>query len=283
MTTSSTQRSLTDRPPGGPPGAAQRLAGQRPHASTRSPRRHLPPRGLALRPARPGRPRGAAVEHRGAARSHNHRRRLVWAVIVGMFLLVLWKGLEALLGHRDETDSGKRTRKRVASAFKGGPVRRRGDQRGSGRHPPAAAATGRRLVDHLDGDGDGLAGRAAHRGRRPGDHRVQRLPGLDGVDRKFAEKLDAGVAAVRADAPPRLQARAATPAKGLAIGLVGACSSTRRSPGPEVRWPRPGPADRAPALRPGAPWADRNQAGLLRTVHARPGPPPVPLSAGPSR
>ena len=43
---------------------------------------------------------------------------LVWAVIVGMFLLVLWKGLEALLGHRDETDSGKRTRKRVASAFK---------------------------------------------------------------------------------------------------------------------------------------------------------------------
>lgn len=42
---------------------------------------------------------------------------LVWLVAVGMFLLVGWKGVEALLGHADE-DGGKRLRKRLAAAFK---------------------------------------------------------------------------------------------------------------------------------------------------------------------
>jgi hypothetical protein len=42
---------------------------------------------------------------------------LVWLVSVGMFLLVLWKGLEALLGHADE-DGGKRLAKRLAAALK---------------------------------------------------------------------------------------------------------------------------------------------------------------------
>ena len=40
---------------------------------------------------------------------------LVWLVAVGMFLLMLWQGLEAAVGHR-EHDGGKRVRKRLISA-----------------------------------------------------------------------------------------------------------------------------------------------------------------------
>jgi hypothetical protein len=42
---------------------------------------------------------------------------LVWAVAVGMFLLVLWQGIEAFVGHRDE-DGAKRAAKRAVSAGK---------------------------------------------------------------------------------------------------------------------------------------------------------------------
>lgn len=44
-------------------------------------------------------------------------KALVWAVAVGMFLLVVWQGIEALAGHRDE-DGGKRAGKRLISAGK---------------------------------------------------------------------------------------------------------------------------------------------------------------------
>lgn len=43
---------------------------------------------------------------------------MVWVVAVGMAFLVLWKALEAAVGHREETDDGKRLRKRAASALK---------------------------------------------------------------------------------------------------------------------------------------------------------------------
>jgi len=42
---------------------------------------------------------------------------LVWAVAIGLCLLVLWRALEALAGHREE-EGGTRTRKRVMSAGK---------------------------------------------------------------------------------------------------------------------------------------------------------------------
>jgi hypothetical protein len=42
---------------------------------------------------------------------------LVWAIAVGMFLLVLWRLLEAVWGHRD-AEGGKRVRKRLTSALK---------------------------------------------------------------------------------------------------------------------------------------------------------------------
>lgn len=43
---------------------------------------------------------------------------LVWVVTIGMFLLVLWKGIDALVGHREEQDASKRTRKRLSSGLK---------------------------------------------------------------------------------------------------------------------------------------------------------------------
>jgi len=43
---------------------------------------------------------------------------LIWVVSLGMFLLVLWKALDACFGHREERDGGKRLRKRLASAAK---------------------------------------------------------------------------------------------------------------------------------------------------------------------
>ncbi len=42
---------------------------------------------------------------------------LVWAIAVGMFLLVVWRVVEALFGHR-EVDGGDRVRKRLMSAVK---------------------------------------------------------------------------------------------------------------------------------------------------------------------
>lgn len=44
-------------------------------------------------------------------------KALVWAVAIGMFLLVVWQVLEAAVGHRDE-DGFTRIRKRVTSAGK---------------------------------------------------------------------------------------------------------------------------------------------------------------------
>jgi len=44
-------------------------------------------------------------------------RAMVWAVAIGMVLLVLWRIIEAVFGHRDE-EGGTRTRKRLVSAGK---------------------------------------------------------------------------------------------------------------------------------------------------------------------
>ena len=43
---------------------------------------------------------------------------LVWAVALGMLLLVVWQGIEAVVGHRDEKDDKTVVRKRVTSGGK---------------------------------------------------------------------------------------------------------------------------------------------------------------------
>ncbi len=44
---------------------------------------------------------------------------LVWAIVVGMFLLVIWRGIEATVGHQDKEEGGDRWKARAVSAFKG--------------------------------------------------------------------------------------------------------------------------------------------------------------------
>ena len=48
---------------------------------------------------------------------------LIWLIAIGMFLLVLWRLLEAALGHEDE-DGAERLRKRLALARQGRHLRR---------------------------------------------------------------------------------------------------------------------------------------------------------------
>ncbi len=43
---------------------------------------------------------------------------LVWLVAVGMFLMVVWKGIDAAVGYREEQDDKKRLRKRLVAAGK---------------------------------------------------------------------------------------------------------------------------------------------------------------------
>ena len=43
---------------------------------------------------------------------------LVWAVAVGMFLLVVWQAIEAVVGHEDEDDDKTKIRKKVTSGAK---------------------------------------------------------------------------------------------------------------------------------------------------------------------
>ncbi|WP_148614984.1 DUF1206 domain-containing protein [Nocardioides rubriscoriae] len=43
---------------------------------------------------------------------------LVWLVAVGMLLMVVWRGLDAAVGYREQTDDTKRLRKRVIAAGK---------------------------------------------------------------------------------------------------------------------------------------------------------------------
>jgi hypothetical protein len=45
-------------------------------------------------------------------------KSLVWAVAIGMLLLVVWRVLEAAVGHREVQDDGKRLRKRAVSGLK---------------------------------------------------------------------------------------------------------------------------------------------------------------------
>ena len=80
---------------------------------------------------------------------------IVWAVAIGMFLLALWQGLEALFGYRDE-EGFTQVRKRVTAAGKAvvyvvigisavraatGPVARR--RRTAPTPPPPRSWTGR--------------------------------------------------------------------------------------------------------------------------------------------
>ena len=85
---------------------------------------------------------------------------LVWAVAIGMFLLALWQGLEALFGYRDE-EGFTQVRKRVTAAGKAVDLRRDRRQRRARRDRPVAVEEERHRLHHRQGHG--LAGRPGHR------------------------------------------------------------------------------------------------------------------------
>ena len=86
---------------------------------------------------------------------------LVWAIAIGMFLLVIWRLLEAFVGHRDKEEGSDRIKARLVSGGKAVLYAAVGDQRAQRGHGLGLV---RRRLD-LDPDGDGLA-------RRSVDHRA---------------------------------------------------------------------------------------------------------------
>ena len=152
---------------------------------------------------------------------------LVWLVSIGMFLLVAWKGLEALLGHADE-DGGKRLRKRLAAALKA----------------VLYAAVGiAGLGVALGSRGSGGGGRSGGSGGSsdtwtaklldlPGGQVLVFLVGLAvvgygayqvylGWSEKFAKKLDAEGRSGSTGTAYLAFGKAGYTAKGLVVGLVG--------------------------------------------------------------
>jgi len=145
---------------------------------------------------------------------------LVWAVAVGMVLLVLWRLLEAVLGHRD-AEGGKRVRKRLTSALKavlygaiGLSALQVATGSGGGGKGSGSDSTTATLMDLPAGQwivaGVGLAiiGYGANLVRR-------------GWTEKFAEHLDAEGRSGDTGRAYLLFGKVGYLAKGLAIGVVG--------------------------------------------------------------
>ena len=160
---------------------------------------------------------------------------------VGMVLLVVWQGLEAVFGHRDE-DGPNRARKRVTSAGKAIIYSVIG-------FSAVRVATGRLVLEEgqrhrlHDRQAHGLAGRAAHRGRgRPGHPRHRRRL-LRAWTEKFAKHINAEGKSGDTGTAYLWFGKAGYAAKGIAFGIVGVAVPVRRGdPRPEeVGRPRPGP------------------------------------------
>ncbi len=143
---------------------------------------------------------------------------LIWLVAVGMFLLVLWRVLEATLGHRDE-DGGTRLRKRLGSAGKA----------------VIYGSIGVSALQVAMGSGGGGGGSDSMTARLMNLPAGQWIVGLVGLaiiaygvslvvrawTEKFAEHLDAEGKSGETGRAYLLFGKVGYNAKGLAIGLVG--------------------------------------------------------------
>lgn len=156
---------------------------------------------------------------------------LVWAVAIGMVFLVVWKGLEAAVGHRDEQDAGKRTRKRVMSGLKAALY-------------AAVAVSGFSVATQSGGSGGGSGGSGSKGGggsqgtwtatvmNWPGGQLIIGALGLVIIGygafqvwtawtEKFAEKLDAEGRSGQTGRAYLAFGKAGYTAKGISIGVVG--------------------------------------------------------------
>lgn len=145
---------------------------------------------------------------------------LVWVVAVGMVFLVVWKGLEAAVGHRDETDDGKRLRKRATSALKAALY-------------AAVAVSAFNVATHSSSGGKSsqTTWTATVLGW-PGGQLIIGAIGLaiigygaqqvwSAYTEKFAEKLDAEGRSGQTGRAYLLFGKAGYTAKGISIGLIG--------------------------------------------------------------
>jgi hypothetical protein len=143
---------------------------------------------------------------------------LVWAVAVGMFLLVLWRLLEAAVGHRDEEGS-TRVRKRVTSLLKAGIY-------------AALGVTAVRVATGSGGSGKGSQGLTAKVMDLPGGQWLVVAVGLAiiayagntawrGWTEKFAEHLETEGKVGYSGAGYLILGKVGYIAKGIALAIVG--------------------------------------------------------------
>lgn len=144
---------------------------------------------------------------------------LVWAVALGMLLLVVWRVLEAAFGHREE-EGADRVRKRVASGGKAAIY-------------VALAVTAIRVATGSASSGKGSSGWTAQLMDVPGGRWLVAAAGLAiiayagniawrGWKEKFAEHLDTEGKLGNRGAAYLLVGKVGYVAKGISLALVGA-------------------------------------------------------------
>jgi hypothetical protein len=143
---------------------------------------------------------------------------MVWAIAAGMFLLVVWRLIEAAFGHREEQGSD-RVRKRVASALKAGIY-------------GALGVSAARVAAGSGGSGKGSKGMTAELMDLPGGQWIVVAVGLAilgyaggigwrGWKEKFAEHLDTEGKLGNSGAAYLILGKIGYIAKGIALGIVG--------------------------------------------------------------
>jgi hypothetical protein len=143
---------------------------------------------------------------------------MVWAIAAGMFLLVVWRLIEAAFGHREEQGSD-RVRKRVASALKAGIY-------------GALGVSAVRVAAGSGGSGKGSKGMTAELMDLPGGQWIVVAVGLAilgyaggigwrGWKEKFAEHLDTEGKLGNSGAAYLILGKIGYIAKGIALGIVG--------------------------------------------------------------
>ena len=203
---------------------------------------------------------------------------LVWAVAVGMVLLVVWRGLEAAVGYRDEpttpsgcaSGSSRPARPSSTPSSPSAPFKVATGSGGSGR-----ARARRHRLDHRQADGPARRPGARRRGRARRHRRRRRAAGRWPGASPTSSSSTARAAPATPGTAYRVLGRAGHVAKGIALGVVGGlflyAAVTHEAE--EVRRARPGAAHGArAAVRPGAARRDRARASRPTGCSASPGP-----------
>ena len=169
-----------------------------------------------------------SADSQGAVQQLNEQpygEAIVWAVAIGMFLLALWQGLEALFGYRDE-EGFTQVRKRVTAAGKAvvyvviGITAVHAATGPSSSSKNGTDSTTAKVMDWPGGQVIVCADRAGHHGHR-------RLPGLPRVHRERSPSTSTPRG--RAGPPARRtcgSGRSATPRRVWPSASSARCSST---------------------------------------------------------